>query len=176
MTAPDLVLAWLSGNRMADIAWLETLGIPIFVSEPRDLDDIADAIRAIGKLSGNDAAGEQAAARFIANTSNRCDVDVLRPVVIVVWDQPLLTVGGRHWMNAVLEAAGYRNRFAEVPRGVFALSPESHATVVGLDTVSLQPDGSGSDNDRLAQALSQPGPGLTTAVELLCRRRLVQAR
>lgn len=37
---PDLVIAWRSGNRAGDIAQLEALGLPVFVSEPQHLSDI----------------------------------------------------------------------------------------------------------------------------------------
>ena len=38
---PDLILMWGSGNGMRTLAKLEMLGIPVFVSEPRQLADIA---------------------------------------------------------------------------------------------------------------------------------------
>ena len=61
---PDLVLAWQSGNRTGDYERLEKLGYPVFVAEPRRLDDVARALRAIGALAGTRPAAERAAADF----------------------------------------------------------------------------------------------------------------
>ena len=38
--APDLVLAWRSGNRARDIAQLEARGLRVFVTEPAGLEDV----------------------------------------------------------------------------------------------------------------------------------------
>ena len=45
---PDLVIGWKSGNRAADLARLERLGLKLFVIEPVVLGDVPRALRAIG--------------------------------------------------------------------------------------------------------------------------------
>ena len=54
---PDLVLGWLSGNRPSDIARLERLGLPVFLSEPRRLRDVPATLRRLGALGGTPSAG-----------------------------------------------------------------------------------------------------------------------
>ena len=61
---PDLVLAWRSGSSEEAIARLQALGIKVFVQEPRALEDVATALRDVGTLTGNSAAGELRAQRF----------------------------------------------------------------------------------------------------------------
>ena len=50
---PDLVLAWHEGNGDEVVARLESLGLNVYVSEPRKLEDVALSLRAVGKLTGN---------------------------------------------------------------------------------------------------------------------------
>ena len=83
-----------------------------------------------------------------------------------------MTIGGRHWINDVLGAAGYRNVFAELDRGVFHIAPEAVLAYEDLPRISLnRPSGRGRE-DPLADLLARPGPGLAEAVQLLCHRRL----
>ena len=41
---PDLLVVWLHGNAQRQLEQLRRLGIPLFYSEPRRLDDIADSL------------------------------------------------------------------------------------------------------------------------------------
>ena len=59
---PDLILVWLHGNAQRQLDQLRALGIPLFYSEPRKLDDIADSIARIGRLLGTEQAAQAAAA------------------------------------------------------------------------------------------------------------------
>ncbi|WP_442771033.1 helical backbone metal receptor, partial [Zoogloea ramigera] len=63
---PDLVVAWQSGNRNAHLDQLRALGIPVFINEPRRIDDVAKSLAQFGRLAGTDAAGEAAAKAFRA--------------------------------------------------------------------------------------------------------------
>jgi len=60
MLTPDLVLAWRSGNPAGDVARVEQLGFPVFVTEPAHLTDIPRLLRAIGVLAGTRPAAETA--------------------------------------------------------------------------------------------------------------------
>ena len=48
---PDLILAWLSGNKATDVARLRQLSIPVFLSEPRTLDDVPHSLRVMARCS-----------------------------------------------------------------------------------------------------------------------------
>ncbi len=71
---PDLIVMWGSGNGAATLGKLEVLGIPVFVSEPRQLEDIPRDIRALGMLAGTwdtseaEAAADRSRAGRIART------------------------------------------------------------------------------------------------------------
>lgn len=169
---PDLVVAWHSGTRPADAAWLRRQAIALFASEPDDLADIADALRAIGRLAGVTTTAAAAARRFETAIDTPCTALAPQTAYVVVWDDPPMTVGGRHWLNAALAAAGYRNAFANVDRAIFTISDEALLTTTAHATISLMRQYDDSPNDRLARQLSRPGPALGEAVAALCRQHL----
>lgn len=125
---PDLALAWESGNRKSDIARLESLGLPVFVTEPKALRDIARLLRAIGAIAGTRDAAERAARDF------EREIDALRmrygvapPVRVFyeIWHLPLLTVNGRHLISGVIELCGGTNVFSNLPSLTPAVSLEA---------------------------------------------------
>ncbi len=163
---PDLVVAWTSGNRPADLAWLRRQGIPVYASEPRDLARIAEDIRALGRLMGTRARAEQAARRFLATLARGCARAPAREVYVDIWDHPAMSLGGRHWLNDALTRAGLRNTFAQVDRGVFSVEREALMARGALPRLQLR------DGVPLgARALGRPGPAVAGAVQQLCRQR-----
>ena len=119
----DLVLIWNSGNGEALAKHLESLGLTVFVSEPKRLPDIARSINKIGILSGTVAAAEKAAQQYltryqalVSNNGNKAPVNVF----IEVWHEPMMTVNGTHIISDSIELCGGVNIFAEalplVPR------------------------------------------------------------
>lgn len=132
---PDLVLAWKSGNQASDIARLEALGFPVFVSEPQRLADMPRLTRAVGALAGTRAAADAAAraweqevAQLRARYARRAPVRVFYEI----WHRPLLTVSGAHFISDVITLCGGVNVFAAAP----VLTP-----VVSLEAVlAARPD------------------------------------
>lgn len=119
----DLVLIWNSGNGEALAEHLESLGLTVFVSEPKRLPDIARSINKIGILSGTVEAAEKAAQQYltryqalVSNNGNKAPVNVF----IEVWHEPMMTVNGTHIISDSIELCGGVNIFAEalplVPR------------------------------------------------------------
>jgi iron complex transport system substrate-binding protein len=114
---PDLVLAWQSGNPMRDVERLERLGVPVFVTEPRRLDDIPRILRAIGKLAGTSAIAD-AEARAFEDEATRISAPPATPrvrVLFEVWHEPLLTVNDAHLISDLLARCGGENVFGAVP-------------------------------------------------------------
>jgi iron complex transport system substrate-binding protein len=114
---PDLVLAWKSGNSAADVARLESLGYPAFVSEPARLADIPRLLRGIGALSGTLPAAGKAAQEFEREiTALRGRYAQARKVRVFyqIWHRPLLTVNGAHMISDVIALCGGENVFADV--------------------------------------------------------------
>jgi iron complex transport system substrate-binding protein len=91
---PDLVVLWGSGNGTAARSQLERLGIKVYVSEPRELEDIADSIRDFGVLAGTEAEAELNATAF-ENTIEELSVlhqnQLPLTVFYQIWNKPLAT-------------------------------------------------------------------------------------
>lgn len=140
---PDLVIAWQSGNHGGDLAQLERLGVKLFVTEPRHLQDIPRLLRAIGLLAGTDAVAARSATDFERRMAElKKKFAARRPVSVFyqIWDAPLMTVNGEHLINGVIELCGGRNIFASLPvltpavsiESVVALNPEVIVASGGL--------------------------------------------
>lgn len=124
---PDLVLAWGSGNRIADVERLERLGLSVLVLEPRNLQDIPRHMRMLGLLLGTGARAQAAAQAFVLRAGRLRVRYRAKPVVSVLfeaWHQPLITVNGEHLISDVLRLCGARNAFADLPQLATVMSPE----------------------------------------------------
>jgi iron complex transport system substrate-binding protein len=119
---PDLAVAWRSGSRAGQIERLRALGVPVYVDEPPTLEDIARGVENLGKLAGTEAMAKAAAHAFRARLDDLRHRYAARPRVRMfyeLWHQPLLTVNGRHLIDAVMNLCGGENVFA----GLGALTP-----------------------------------------------------
>jgi len=119
---PDLVIVWVGGNRAADIHGLEKMGLPVLHTQATRLDDVARLLRLIGQASGHAREGEAAAQDFSMRLAAlQVQAGRTSPVAVFyqVWDRPLMTVGGTHWISDALALCGARNVFTDLR----ALSP-----------------------------------------------------
>ena len=113
---PDLILMWASGNGVNKLPSLTRLGVPVYVSEPRQLQDIPADIRSIGRLAGTESISEGEARRVeqgIDELGGRYRHRQSISVLYQVWNDPLQTVNGDHLISRVLELCGARNAFAD---------------------------------------------------------------
>lgn len=113
----DLVISWQSGIDPRTVRRLEAMAIPVLVLEPRDIDDVADALERIGRLLGSRHVAEKRAREFSAaieeirrRYANRARVRVFYQVS----RQPLMTLNGRHMVTAILNLCGGTNVFQEL--------------------------------------------------------------
>lgn len=133
---PDLIVMWGSGNGAGTLGKLEVLGIPVFVSEPRRLEDIPRDIRALGLLAGTADTSEAEARRIeqgLAGLRARFGGRAPKRVLYEIWNDPLQTINGDHLISQVIALCGGHNIFADAatlaPRvnieSVLALAPEA---------------------------------------------------
>jgi iron complex transport system substrate-binding protein len=169
---PDLVIAWHSGNRASDLDWIDATGIALYRSEPAALQDIARTMRDIGTLGGIKPSAQTGASTFERALQTPCIHLPPEPAYVIVWDRPAMSVGGRHWINAVLRSAGYQNVLEHINRGVFHIAPEAVLGYSKLAQISLKRSFDHGQADQLADLLSRPGPTLGEAIQMLCARRL----
>ncbi|MFA7505103.1 MAG: cobalamin-binding protein [Burkholderiaceae bacterium] len=118
---PDLVVAW-DGNAPRHVAQLRRLGIPIHLEGAERLDDIGAALERLGRLADTEAQAQEAADRYrqrLAGLRERHAGLAPVPVFHQIWDQPLMTINGRHPVSDLIAACGGENVFAGSP----ALTP-----------------------------------------------------
>ncbi len=120
---PDLVLAWPNPASVQAIDRIASLGIPVYRSEERELEDVPRTLERLGALLGTDRAAREAAARFRARAQALAAEYRGRARVRVfyeIWDAPLATVNGEHLISKVIALCGGENVFAALP----GLAPE----------------------------------------------------
>jgi len=126
---PDLIVAWPNPGSVRAIHRLGELGLPVFRSEPRELEDIASTLERLGVLAGTTAQAQHAARAFRARKAELEKRYAGRPKLRVfyqVWDRPLLTVNGDHVISKVIGLCGGENVFAGLP----LIAPEVDAEAV----------------------------------------------
>ena len=114
---PDLILAWKSGNGARIISRLRDLGLSVFVVEIQRVADIPALYRRLGSLLGQTARAKKLAEKFLD------EIEVIRhsfqsqPEITVfyeVWDDPLMTLSGKHMLSDAISFCGGRNIFEDM--------------------------------------------------------------
>ena len=125
---PDLIVAWESGNPIDDLAKLEQLGLPIFRTEPRTLNDIATLLQRLGKLTGHSTISDVLATTFLEGTDSIREAYQQRQnltVLYQIWSDPIYTLNGEHLISRLIEHCGGTNIFFELETLAPVVSTES---------------------------------------------------
>ncbi|SAL16053.1 vitamin B12 transport protein [Caballeronia peredens] len=147
---PDLIVIWRHGNVARQTDRLKALGIPVYFSEPRHLNDIATSIDKLGTLLGTQASAHAASEAFTRDITQLRAHYAARPPVSVfyqVWDDPLMTLNRDNVFDEVIALCGGVNVFAaETPRvptisteAVLAANPEAIVTATPGATTPDRP-------------------------------------
>lgn len=116
---PDLIIAWQGGNPKRALVKLETMGYPMFYSDPHTMDDITSSMRRFAKLAGTQRIAAGAIERFKTQYRQLKARYAGKPTVSVfyeIWNQPMMTVNGQHLISEVIRVCGGRNVFAELDK------------------------------------------------------------
>ncbi len=192
---PDLLIVWRHGNNERQLDRLRALGIALYHSEPRKLDDVATDLVALGTLFGTASQARAAAADYRgkiaalrARYSGRAPVSVFYEV----WDDPLMTLNGTHIVSDIIALCGGRNVFADlaplVPtvstEAVVAANPEAivttsqgatraNAPLPSLAAWRAWPRMTAVARGNLfavdGDLINRPGPRLAQGADALCR-------
>lgn len=125
---PQMLLAWESGMPKHVVDELRQLGYRVEVIRTRSLGDVAAALRRIGELTAHSRDADAAAAQFLADLQGlrqqylgAADVSVFYQV----YQRPLYTVNGEHYVSELIELCGGRNIFADLDALAPAISIEA---------------------------------------------------
>jgi iron complex transport system substrate-binding protein len=132
---PDLVLGTGYLNSLQSAAGLETLGVPIFMVDPHAIEGIYKSILSLGEALNREPSAKALVAhlrgRLAAVEARVADKPKVR-VLMMIWNDPVMTIGKRAFMSELIEAAGG----VSVTDDIAQEWPQ-----VGLETVvSRQPD------------------------------------
>lgn len=125
---PDLVLVWQSGISMDVVSQLRKAGVPVFVSEPKSIAEVASTMQRLAILLGTTESTQPKIDEWLrAFASLRVQYARAKPVSVFyqVWSQPLMTLGGQHVVSEVLALCGGRNVFSDLPSLAAQVSVES---------------------------------------------------
>ena len=157
---PDLVVVWASGNNKEQVEKLMELGLTVFISEPRQVDDIYKTIRRFGKLAGTNNIAEKSAENFINHYkylkekySNKEKVKVFYQF----WNKPLMTINGQHIISDIISLCGGTNVFSNLNSLTPIISIE--AVIASQTDVIVV----GSNNEKKSKWLSEWKPWLHLA-------------
>ena len=188
---PDLIVVWGSGFPPTLLEALRRLGPPVYVNEPGALDSIASSMQRLGKLTARPQA-EEAARAFRQRIATLRERHAGRSPVRVfyqVWQQPLMTLSGRHVLTEAIALCGGRNVFADLApvapqvsiEAVLAADPQLIATAEpdarasgALDPwrrhAALSATRLGQFATLDANTLNRHSPRMAEAIGTLCER------
>lgn len=114
---PDLLLVWESGIPEHVIDELRQVGYRVEIIRTRSLLDIAVALRRIGELTGHAAVADVAADEFLAGLAvlqqQYAAADAIS-VFYQVYQRPLYTINGEHYVSEIIQLCGGQNIFADL--------------------------------------------------------------
>lgn len=194
---PDLIVVWMPGSVERQVRQLRDLGIPVFHSEPRKLDDIAANLVKLGKLMGTEALANPAAAdlrRKLAALHTQYAKRTPVRLFYQVWDKPLYTLNGAHIVSDAVRLCGGVNVFdknkaaapvvsveavlQEDPEAIIS-SAERSETDGGVNLWKPFPSMTAVKRGNLfridGDLLNRPGPRMAAGAAVMCEK-LDQAR
>ncbi|MCC5865797.1 MAG: cobalamin-binding protein [Wenzhouxiangella sp.] len=110
---PDLVITSLTvpGHERC-LARLEAAGLPLLVTQPHSLADVASDIRRIGDAVDAPAAADRLSGRIDELLDQGPAPGNPVPILVEWWPKPVIVPGRKSWVNEMLALAGGVNPFA----------------------------------------------------------------
>lgn len=112
---PDLVIANHEENTRGDVEWLEALGIPVWVTYPRTVEEGVALLRELAELGGARAAIESVVEPIEERVARARAERPARPVRVFcpIWKGPWMAVGADTFIHDLLTLCGGHNVFAD---------------------------------------------------------------
>lgn len=187
---PDLIVGWNNGNAGAQLTKFESLGVPLFKSEPHDFGVIASSLERLAHLAGTDTAGLAAAKEFRTKWKRLETSYGNRPKLRVfyqIWRRPLMTLNDATTPAKVLKLCGAANIFGGLPQlaptvtveAVLDADPDVLAASLGENDDPLEqwkrfPKMKAVASGKLllidGNLLNRSGPRILDGAEIVCRQ------
>jgi len=114
---PDLILAWREGTPSNVIEGLREAGFRVASLPGLTLDEVAQAIEVVGRLTGTEPAANRSASEFrerVRQHSIGAEGKRKLRVFYQIDERPLYTVGGQHFISEIIMLCGGENIFADL--------------------------------------------------------------
>jgi cobalamin transport system substrate-binding protein len=191
---PDLVLVTKEINRLDTVRALDTLGIPAYATDARDVDEILSTTQKLADLLGVPENGKLLTADLqsrLASLHTRLEAVPPSRVLFIVWTEPLISVGKNTFIADALrkaDAASIVESTQDWPqmsleevvrlRPEYLVFAESHSDTGTreFEALSNRPGWNILDavrNHRFAvisDAVNRPAPRIVSAIEDLARQ------
>jgi vitamin B12 transport system substrate-binding protein len=144
---PDLIIAWKTGNPTDDLARLEKYQLKVVYSHPQTLEDVANELIMLGKLTGREEAANKVAEQYLSQLQKIKLTYADKPKISVfyeLWSRPLRTVANQAWPQQQLELCGATNPFAKATDDYPSVGLEQ--VLVTLPQVVVQPTQHSADS------------------------------
>ena len=142
---PDLVVATREINRPESVHALEQLGIAVYATDPQSVEQVFTSTERLGDLLGAGSAGHMLTAdlrRRLNEIDRRLAGLPAKSVLMIVWLDPLMSVGRNTFLDDALRRAGAHSVID---------SPQGWPTIDLEQVVRLQPDYLIISNDNARQ-------------------------
>ena len=114
---PQLCLAIKDGNPKASVERLESLGVPVYVFDPKSLEDVVDTVVRLGDIYRTDSQASVLAAGYrqrLKRVARQLEEAKERPRVFFQIDaQPIISAGADTFLNQLLVRSGSVNLAAD---------------------------------------------------------------
>ncbi len=130
---PDLVVLYNSAQHAAVAARLRRLGVPAVRLNTDALSSVGRVARLLGGLTGYRRQADSVAAVFDTALAAATAAATPRPterrpkVLLLVWEQPPMTIGSGSFLSELVERSGGVNLFTDVPSSSGTVSIEAVA-------------------------------------------------
>ena len=106
---PDLVIGTADGNKRETVDTLESLGIPVYVTNPKTLEEILAVVLQVGMITGKETVARRLTADLQKKVRHLTELVAGRKkcrVFFQVGGEPLITVGRDTLHNQLINLAG----------------------------------------------------------------------
>lgn len=184
---PDIVLISTASQLQGTLSQLERQKIPVFVADPKSIEQIAQNLRTFGMIFSTETVAEQAAANIeaAANSVTEKVRGLPKPRVFVqISREPLFTIGAESFLIDVIEKAGGDVVTKQIPTAYPKISRET-AVSLRPDVIILTTSEDNSEPNEVfrdspavkggriyrldADILSRPGPRLVLALAAIAK-------
>ena len=144
---PDVIIAWKTGNPMDDLARLEKYQLKVVYSHPQILEDVANELIMLGKITGRVAVANSVTKKYLLNLQKIKQKYATQNKVRVfyeLWSRPLRTVANKAWPQQQIELCGASNPFADAQDDYPSVGLEQ--VLVTLPQVVIQPGQHSADS------------------------------